>query len=82
MTYFNRQECTRVRVHKDNAKKGIEWCYNTLGPKYRYLDPRFAGWDSEKQSNIYFFFFKKEGDAMMFKLAIPCLEETMMEEAE
>jgi hypothetical protein len=77
MRKINKETWTRVRVAKDNIDKGITWSRETLGPKYRYLHPTFAGWAWERQGNIVHFFFEREGDALMFKLAIESLEETV-----
>jgi hypothetical protein len=77
MRKINKETWTRIRVHKDNWTKGVDWCRLSLGPKYAYLHPTFAGWGWEKQGNVSFFFFERESDAIMFKLAIECLEETI-----
>jgi hypothetical protein len=78
MRKINKQTWTRIRVNHTEMDKGIKWARETLGPKYSYLHPTFAGWGWERQQNIAFFFFEREGDALMFKLAIECLEETVV----
>ncbi len=71
----NKETWTRTRIHRNNLNKATTWCRTTLGPKYNYLDPSYAGWNWETSGSITHFWFRKESDALMFKLSVECLEE-------